>query len=77
MFQDASLVLSTQANATIVSIDPSAALSATGVVKFYSAKDLPQSVNMQAGPVINDEEFFASTQVQYVGQGKFTFQIEL
>lgn len=61
------LVLSTKAHARIVSIDASEALAMDGVVAFYSAKDLPTWNNM-VGPVVQDEEMFASERVTAYGQ---------
>jgi xanthine dehydrogenase molybdopterin-binding subunit B len=60
-------VVATMANATIASIDPSAAIQLPGVVAFFSAKDLPEGKNAW-GPQVQDEEVFASTQVHYYGQ---------
>jgi len=53
------LVLSNQAHAEIVSIDPSAALELEGVRGFFSAKDIAEGRN-KCGAVIHDEEVFAS-----------------
>ncbi|XP_014251317.1 xanthine dehydrogenase-like [Cimex lectularius] len=62
-----SLVVSTKAHAKIVNIDPSAALAMEGVVAFFSAKDVPKELN-HTGPVIQDEEVFASEKVTSQGQ---------
>ncbi|KAF2368635.1 Aldehyde oxidase/xanthine dehydrogenase molybdopterin binding [Trinorchestia longiramus] len=60
-------VLSTQAKAQIVSLDAEEALALPGVHAVVSAKDLPGERN-KAGELVPDEEVFASTSVQYVGQ---------
>jgi xanthine dehydrogenase/oxidase len=61
------LVLSNQAHAEIVSIDPSAALALEGVRGFFSAKDIAPGRNI-FGPIIHDEEVFASKKVTCCGQ---------
>jgi len=61
------LVLSNQAHAEIVSIDPTAALELEGVRGFFSAKDIAQERN-KFGTVIHDEEVFASKEVTSCGQ---------
>lgn len=61
------LVLSTKAHARIVSIDATEALAMEGVAAFYSAKDLPKW-NNSIGPVVQDEEMFASEKVTSYGQ---------
>jgi xanthine dehydrogenase/oxidase len=61
------LVLSNQAHAEIVSIDPSAALELEGVRGFFSAKDIASGRNV-FGPIIHDEEVFASKRVTCCGQ---------
>ena len=55
-------VLSTRAHARILSIDPTRALNLKGVVAFYSANDIPE-YNRYVGPVLHDEEIFASKKV--------------
>lgn len=60
-----SLKLSTKAHAKIISIDPSEALAVEGVVAFYSAKDIPKECN-HFGPIIHDEEVFASEKVSFI-----------
>ncbi|XP_063994922.1 xanthine dehydrogenase-like [Diachasmimorpha longicaudata] len=60
------LVLSTRSHAELLRIDASKALELEGVVKFYSAEDLPAGRN-SAGPVISDEEIFV-TRVTCQGQ---------
>ncbi|XP_066271857.1 xanthine dehydrogenase/oxidase-like [Branchiostoma lanceolatum] len=60
------LVLSRKAHAKIVSIDPSEALKLPGVETFVSAEDVPGS-NI-TGPIVMDEEVFASEKVTCVGQ---------
>lgn len=61
------LVLSSQAHADIVSIDPSAALALPGVYGCFSAKDVEPDRN-KFGPLIHDEEVFASKKVTCCGQ---------
>ncbi|KAL7645429.1 UNVERIFIED_CONTAM: hypothetical protein RMT77_003815 [Armadillidium vulgare] len=61
------LVLSEKARAKIVSIDSSEALKMEGVEGFFSAKDLISTENITGYPAL-DEEVFASTEVNYVGQ---------
>eukprot|EP01116_Phalansterium_solitarium_P016706 TRINITY_DN393_c0_g2_i1.p1 TRINITY_DN393_c0_g2~~TRINITY_DN393_c0_g2_i1.p1 ORF type:complete len:1372 (-),score=562.47 TRINITY_DN393_c0_g2_i1:226-4341(-) len=63
----AALVTATQANATLGTVDPTAALAAPGVRGFFSAKDLPADQNTP-DPILVDEEVFVSTQVLYYGQ---------
>lgn len=62
-----SLVLSNQAHADIVDIDPSAALAMEGVRGFFSAKDILNGRN-EFGAIIHDEEIFASQKVTSCGQ---------
>ncbi|XP_058120344.1 xanthine dehydrogenase/oxidase-like isoform X1 [Anopheles ziemanni] len=67
----AAFVLSTEAQAKIVKIDPSEALKIPGVVGFYSAKDIPGENNFMnfkgfMGP--HDEEIFCSEKALYHGQ---------
>lgn len=61
------LVLSTKAHARIVSIDASAALAMDGVEAFFSAKDLSEHDNL-VGPIVHDEQLFASDKVTAQGQ---------
>lgn len=61
------IVQSTSAHAKIVSIDPSAALSMKGVVKFFSSSDIDQEKN-RIGIIEKDEEIFASEKVTCQGQ---------
>lgn len=56
------LVLSSQAHAEILSVDPSPALALEGVRGFFSAKDIPKGGN-KFGAIIHDEEVFASEKV--------------
>ncbi|KAG9294304.1 hypothetical protein G9A89_021663 [Geosiphon pyriformis] len=60
------LLLSQQAHARIISIDPSEALSASGVHGFFSAKDVPG--DNKFGTLIKDETVFANEEVSCVGQ---------
>uniref|UniRef100_A0A1Y1M1D6 Xanthine dehydrogenase n=1 Tax=Photinus pyralis TaxID=7054 RepID=A0A1Y1M1D6_PHOPY len=61
------LVTSTRSHANIISIDPSEALRTEGVHAFFSAKDLSSHCN-RFGPIIHDEEIFASKTVTCNGQ---------
>jgi xanthine dehydrogenase/oxidase len=47
-------------------VDPSAALRLPGVVGYFGAKDVPGD-NM-IGPIMHDEEVFATDKVMCVGQ---------
>ncbi|XP_026315872.1 xanthine dehydrogenase isoform X3 [Hyposmocoma kahamanoa] len=60
-------VLSTKAHAKLLSVDPQQALEEPGVVAFYSAKDLTREQNT-IGPIVHDEELFASEKVISQGQ---------
>lgn len=62
----AALVLSRKAHARIVSIDDSGANSSPGFRGFFTSKDIPGS--NKVGPVVYDEELFASEFVTCVGQ---------
>lgn len=60
------IVFSKKAHARILSVDPSDALSMPGVKSFVGANDVPG--HNSTGPVIFDEEVFASDKVTCVGQ---------
>ncbi|CAL8082604.1 unnamed protein product [Orchesella dallaii] len=60
-------VLSTEAQADLVSIDASAAENLPGVVKFIKASDIP-GINDYMVMTDTPEEVFAATEVQYTGQ---------
>lgn len=60
-------VLSTRAHAKIVSVDAKKALEKSGVVAFFSAKDLTPEQNA-IGPIFHDEELFISEKVTSQGQ---------
>lgn len=60
-------VLSNQAYAGIISIDPSAALALEGVFGFFSSKDIDENRN-KFGVIIQDEEVFASKKFTCCGQ---------
>ncbi|KAG8062933.1 hypothetical protein GUJ93_ZPchr0003g17317 [Zizania palustris] len=62
----AALLLSTKAHARILSVDASLAKSSPGFMGLFLSKDVP-GVN-HTGPVILDEEVFASDFVTCVGQ---------
>ncbi|OVA19419.1 Aldehyde oxidase/xanthine dehydrogenase [Macleaya cordata] len=62
----AALVLSRKPHARILSIDDSGAKSSPGFAGLFLAKDLPGNNNI--GPIIYDEELFASEYVTCVGQ---------
>lgn len=59
-------MLSKKAHARILSIDDSLAKSSPGFAGLFLSKDIP-GVN-HTGPIIHDEEFFASNIVTCVGQ---------
>jgi len=59
------LVTSTRAHAKILSVDTSAAEQCDGFVKYLSAKDVPGTNNF--GPILQDEELFATEIVQFFG----------
>jgi xanthine dehydrogenase/oxidase len=58
------MVHSEKAHALIKSVDASAALEHHGVVAYFGANDVPYN---QIGPVIKDEELFASNEVLCIG----------
>jgi xanthine dehydrogenase/oxidase len=62
----AGLVLSTQAHARIVSIDPSAALAMPGVAAYVDVNDVKGKNNF--GSILQDDETFANGTVICVGQ---------
>ncbi|XP_011310367.1 xanthine dehydrogenase [Fopius arisanus] len=61
------LVLSTRAHARLIRIDATEAMAVEGVVKFYSAEDVPDHNNW-VGPVIHDEQIFIKSKVTSQGQ---------
>ena len=62
----AALVLSKKAHARILSIDDSIAKSSPGFVGLFLSKGIPGTNH--TGPIIHDEEVFASEVVTCVGQ---------
>eukprot|EP00878_Enallax_costatus_P021296 GHUV01022542.1.p1 GENE.GHUV01022542.1~~GHUV01022542.1.p1 ORF type:complete len:619 (+),score=146.78 GHUV01022542.1:134-1858(+) len=62
----AAFVTSTRPHAKLLSVDPSAALAMPGVAGYYSANDVPGDNHI--GPIMHDEEVFATTEVTCVGQ---------
>lgn len=62
----AALVTSSRPHARLLSVDATAALKVAGVVGYYSWKDVPGDNHI--GPVVADEEVFASEIVTCVGQ---------
>ncbi|KAM1168456.1 hypothetical protein ACFX19_030888 [Malus domestica] len=62
----AALILSRKPHARILSIDDSGAKLSSGFAGIYLAKDVPADNNV--GPIIEDEELFASEFVTCVGQ---------
>nr|KYP58492.1 Xanthine dehydrogenase [Cajanus cajan] len=62
----AALVLSTKPHARIIRIDDSEAISSTGFVRLFLAKDVPG--DNKIGPAVADEELFAVDYVTCVGQ---------
>lgn len=74
----AALVLSTKPHARILSINDSAARHSPGVAGIFFAKDVPG--DNSTGPVVADEELFATKFVTCVGQvgslmNSFTFSL--
>ncbi|XP_048444791.1 xanthine dehydrogenase 1-like isoform X2 [Pyrus x bretschneideri] len=65
----AALILSRKPHARIHSIDDSGAKLSPGFAGIYLAKDVPADNNI--GPVVEDEELFASEFVTCVGQARF------
>lgn len=61
----AAFVISTQAHANILKVDPTKALEMEGVTAFFDAKDAP---NNKTGPIFHDEEVFCTTKVTSQGQ---------
>ncbi|KPV77058.1 uncharacterized protein RHOBADRAFT_34531 [Rhodotorula graminis WP1] len=57
------LVLSSRAHAKLVSVDPSAALDAPGVLSYVDWRDLPSEKANVWGPAAQDEFFFAKGEV--------------
>lgn len=64
----AAFVLSKKPHARILAIDDSGAKSSPGFAGIFFAKDVPGS--NEIGPVVMDEELFASEFVTCVGQVK-------
>lgn len=62
----AALVLSGKPHARILSIDESGAMSSPGFAGIFFHKDVPGDNTI--GPVVHDEELFASEFVTSVGQ---------
>lgn len=62
----AALVLSRKPHARIISIDDSGTKSSPGFAGIYFANDIPG--DNKIGPIILDEEVFASELVTCVGQ---------
>lgn len=62
----AALIMSTKPHARILSIDDSGAKTSPGFAGIFLAKDIPGENNI--GPVIADEELYASKSVTCVGQ---------
>ncbi|XP_071497121.1 xanthine dehydrogenase/oxidase-like [Diadema antillarum] len=62
-----SFVLSQRAHAKIISVDASSALALDGVLDFVSANDIP-GIKKVGGPIVADEELFATEEVFHVGQ---------
>ena len=61
-------VRSEKAPARIIEIDPSAALALTGVVRVFTAKDIPGDPKLGIIPVSRDQEFLAVETVKHPGQ---------
>ena len=62
----AALLLSKKAHARILAIDDSVAKCSPGFAGLFLSKDVPGSNHI--GPIIHDEEVFASDVVTCVGQ---------
>lgn len=62
----AALILSKKPHARVLSVDDSAAKSSPGFSGIFLASDVPG--NNTVGPIITDEELFASEVVTCVGQ---------
>ena len=60
----AALVTSTVPHARLLEVDPAAALAMAGVHGYFGASDVPRN---DTGPVVHDEEVFASEFVTCVG----------
>lgn len=69
----AALVLSRRPKARILSIDDSEAKYSPGFAGIFLAKDVPG--DNQVGPVIDDEEVFASEFVTCVGQVRILYNL--
>ncbi|KAF3772001.1 Xanthine dehydrogenase 1 [Nymphaea thermarum] len=67
----AALVLSSKPHARILSIDDSEAKSSPGFMGLFLARDVPGSNKI--GPILHDEELFASEFVTCVGQERHNF----
>lgn len=61
---------STKAHARILNIDISKAENCPGFVRFFSAKDV--SGENHLGPIIHDEEVFASIEVKHYAAASFS-----
>ena len=60
-------VISTEAHANLVSVDPSAALAVPGVVRFMDVNDVPVGIVPFKIWSNKDEEIFAKDKVLYEG----------
>lgn len=65
----AALGLSSRAHAKINSLDLSQVVSAAGVIRVFTAQDIPGA--NECGPIIHDDPILAQDIVQYVGQPIF------
>ena len=70
----AALILSRKPHARILSIDDSAARSSPGFAGTFLAKDVPGDNHI--GPVVADEELYASELVTCVGQVRMLMEKE-
>ena len=61
--------MSSKAHARVRGIDLTAVLAAEGVVDVCQASDIPGQNN--CGPIVHDEQIFATDQVEYAGQALF------
>lgn len=62
----AAFVTSTRPHAKLLSVDATAAIAMPGVLGYFDAKDVPGDNHI--GPIMHDEEVFATETVTCVGQ---------
>jgi len=64
-------VVSTRAHAHLLSVDPSEALTMSGVVDFVSYKDVPANNNYASSGGVMDKTVFAKDTVSVSLNGRF------